>query len=305
MIRCREVRLFAGVLLLLFPSAGATVEKYRPFDFVFRAEASGDPLSVELHGEFHGPDGLMLRVPGFYNGGDTWKIRFSAPREGAWRLRTVSAVADLNGREEQITAGPSTNPNIHGLLRVDANYPHHFRWEDGSRFFLMGYEADWLGLAEMTDPARKTMHRLIDQIHARGFNYVLANVYAHDTRWAPGKSCEWDSGPPAMYAFGGTNEKPDHARLNIDFFKAHEKMMYALWEKGIVAHLMIKVYNKAVNWPASGSVEERRYFRHVAARYQAFPNLVWDFSKESYNEKNNVLQRKTIPTSGIQSCRQI
>ena len=146
----------------------------------------------------------------------------------------------------------------------------------------------------MDDPQRKTMHRLIDQIHSRGFNYVLTNVYAHDTRWAPGKSCEWDYGPPVMYVFGGTNQKPDHTKLNVEFFKAHEKMMFALWEKGIVAQLMIKVYNKDVNWPAGGSEEERAYFRHVAARYQAFPNLVWDFSKESRKEPDNKLKRSLV-----------
>lgn len=278
----------------LLPSAVAavTVSQYRPHDFTFQAKVSGDPFAVELYGEFTGPEGAVLRVPGFYDGANDWKIRFMAPSQGNWMLRTVSPVADLNGRTESIVAGPNKNPNIHGRLRVDQDHPYHFRWEDGTRFFLMGYEADWLGLAAMDDPERKTMHRLIDQMHSRGFNYVLVNVYAHDTSWAPGKSCEWDYGPPAMYVFGGSNEKPDHKRLNTDFFKAHEKMMWALWEKGIVAHLMIKVYNKKVNWPEPGSEEERRFFKYVNARYQAFPNLVWDFSKEAYNERNNVLQKQ-------------
>jgi hypothetical protein len=274
--------------------AATTVSRYRPHDFVFQANVSGDPFAIELYGEFTGPNATVLRVPGFFDGGSTWKIRFMAPHEGEWRLRTVSPVAALNGREELITAGPNSNPNIHGLLRVDPDHPYHFRWEDGTRFFLMGYEADWLGLAHMEDPERKSMNRLVDLMHSRGFNYVLANVYAHDTRWAPGKSCEWDYGPPAMYAFGGTNEKPDHGQLNTEYFKAHEKMMYALWDKGIVAHLMIKVYNKNVNWPAPGSEAERRYFKYVTARYQAFPNLVWDFSKESFNEKNNLLQKQLV-----------
>jgi hypothetical protein len=294
MLQTLAVRLLGCATLLLTTAFGVTVSRYKPHDFTFQAKVQGDPFAVDIHGEFQGPDGIALRGPGFYDGGDAWKIRFMAPREGQWRLRTVSSVASLNGKEEQIIAGPGSNPNIHGALRVDADHPYHFRWEDGTRFFLMGYESDWLGLAQMDDPQRNTMHRLIDQMHSRGFNYVLVNIYAHDTRWAPGKSCEWDYGPPALYAFGGTNDKPDHSKLNIDFFKTHEKMMFALWEKGIVAHMMIKVYNKAVNWPAPGSEAERRYFKHVAARYQAFPNLVWDFSKESYNEKNNTLQRNLI-----------
>ena len=67
-------------------------------------------------------------------------------------------------------------------------------------------------------------------------------------------------------------------------------MMDALQDQGIVAHIMLKVYNKKVKWPAKHSDEERRYFRYVTARYQAYSNVVWDFAKESYNEKDEALQ---------------
>jgi hypothetical protein len=274
--------------------AQSSVTQFRPHDFSFQAKTNGNPFDVEIYGEFTGPAGITLRIPGFYDGAGTWKIRFMAPHPGEWRMKTTSPVTVLNGREERITVVPNDNSNVQGRLRIDADHPYHFRLEDGTRFFLMGYEADWLGMVQMENANRPSMNRLIDLIHSRGFNYVLVNVYAHDTRWAPGKSCEWDYGPPAMYAFGGTNDKPDHSVLNPAFFQAHERMMYALLEKGIVAQLMIKVYNKAVKWPAPGSADERRYFRYVAARYQAFPNLVWDFSKESYNEKDNLLQKSLI-----------
>ena len=71
-------------------------------------------------------------------------------------------------------------------------------------------------------------------------------------------------------------------------------MMEALRDKGIVAHIMLKVYNKMVHWPAPNSVDEERYFRYVVARYQAFSNVVWDFSKEAQNERDNQLQHRLI-----------
>jgi hypothetical protein len=209
-------------------------------------------------------------------------------------MRTVSPVPALNGRTEQITASANTHNRVHGRLQVDPDHPYHFRFEDGTRFFLMGYEADWLGLAGMNDPARAVLHRMVAHMDERGFNYVLVNVYAHDTRWAPGKSCEYDHGPPALYAFEGSNEKPDHTRLNTEFFKRYDVMMDALLERGIVAHMMIKVLNKSVNWPANGSADEKRYFRYVTARYQAYPNLVWDYSKESFKEPDDQLQRSLL-----------
>jgi hypothetical protein len=207
----------------------------------------------------------------------------------------VSAVAALNGRTETaIAATANTSAAIHGNLLVDRLHPHHFVYEDGTRYFLLGYEADWLGAADMLDPQRKVMHALIDQIAARGFNHVLVNVYAHDTGWSRGKQNEWDYGPPALYVFGGTNDAPDHARLNTEYFTIFDGMMRALQDKGIVANLYFKVYNKMVNWPAPGSKDEERYFRYVTARYQAFSNVVWDFAKEQNNERDKALEHRLI-----------
>jgi hypothetical protein len=270
-----------------------STEQYHPHDFAFRATVSGNPFDTELAAEFTGPNATRMRVPGFYDG-DGWKVRFSPPLPGNWKMRTVSAVPELNGKTEDIVAAPNRNANLHGAIEVDPEHPYHFRYQDGARIFPLAYEADWLWGADMLDPARKLMNRLIDQISARGFNWVLVNVYAHDTRWCPGKVNEWDFGPAPVYPWEGTNEKPDHSRLNPRFFKIYDGMMQALLQKGVVAHTMLKVYNKRVNWPPPGSRDEERFFRYVTARYQAFPNLVWDFAKESYNERDNVLQKNLL-----------
>ena len=285
---------FAIALLLAGALHAVDVPQYQPHDFTFAATVSGNPFDVVLEGEFSGPNGQLLRIPGFYDGDGKWKIRFSPPASGIWQMRTSSPVAALNVKTDQIQSTPNRNPNVHGVLRVDPQHPYHFLFEDGSRFFLMGYEADWLWGADMLDPQRKVMHRLIDQIAARGFNYVLVNVYAHDTRWCPGKVNEYDYGPAPVYPWEGTNQKPEHSRLNPRFFQIYDGMMEALRAKGLVAHIMLKVYNKQVNWPPAGSVDESRFFRYVVARYQAYPNIVWDFAKESYNEKNNVLQKNLL-----------
>ncbi len=274
---------------------GVEIEQYHWRDFTFHARLEGNPFDVQLDGEFVGPGGLRLRVPGFYDGENAWKIRFSPTRVGQWSLRTRSPVPALDGKVvEDIRCVPNRHPNVHGGLRVDPAHPHHFVYEDGTRYFLLGYEADWLWAVEMQDPERRAMRRLIEQMASRGFNHVLVNVYAHDTNWAPGRSCPWDYGPPEMFAWEGSNEKPDHSRLNPRFFQLYDGMMEALRQKGIVAHIMLKVYNKRVNWPAKWSADEEKYFRYVAARYQAFSNVVWDFSKESYNEKDDVLQSRLL-----------
>jgi hypothetical protein len=289
-----------AMLCLAAASARSTdtavgIEQWHVHDFPFTAQAAGNPFDVELSGVFTGPGGVRLEVPGFYDGHDTWKIRFAPTRAGAWSLRTVANLPALNGRTvTAITATANTDPVVHGSLLIDPLHRHHFVYEDGTRYFLMGYEADWLGEADMLDPQRKVMHTLIDQMAARGFNHVLVNVYAHDTSWARGKQNQWDYGPPPIYVFGGTNDAPDHTTLNTEYFRIYDGMMEALHAKGIIANLYFKVYNKAVKWPAPGSRDEERYFRYVTARYQAFSNVVWDFSKEQNNERDKALEHRLI-----------
>jgi hypothetical protein len=284
-----------ALLFSAFAATATTIQQYHSHDFEFKADVTGNPFDVELSADFTGPDGARLKVPGFYDGDGTWRIRFSPTRTGEWSFVTSSSLAALAGKTEtNVACVPNQHANIHGGLRVDAAHPHHFLYEDGTRYFLLGYEADWLWAPEPNDPQRKVMNRLIDSMAAHGFNHVLVNIYAHDTSWATNKSCEWDYGPAELYPWEGTNQKPDHSRLNPNFFQHYDSMMEALRDKGIVAHIMIKVYNKKVKWPAKWSGDEERYFRYVVARYGAFCNVVWDFAKESYNEKDDVLQARLI-----------
>jgi CubicO group peptidase (beta-lactamase class C family) len=277
------------------PAGQVSIQQYHSHDFTFAAQTTGNPFDVELTGEFTGPSGVRLRIPGFYDGDGKWKIRFSPTELGEWSLRTSSSLQALDGKTEApIWCEANRHPEIHGGLRVDAVHPYHFVYEDGSRYFLLGYEADWLWGADMLDPKRTLMKTLISQMATRGFNHVLVNIYAHDTSWSPEKKHEWDWGPAAVYPWEGNNEKPDHSRLNPKFFQIYDGMMEALREKGIVAHIMIKVYNKKVKWPARYSRDEERYFRYVTARYQAFSNVVWDYSKEAHNEKDLGLQRRLM-----------
>ena len=93
-------------------------------------------------------------------------------------------------------------------------------------------------------------------------------------------------GPSPLYAWEGSNDAPDHSRMNLAYWQHYDRVMAALAERGIQAHMLMKVYNKQVKWPAHGSDEEKLFFRWLVARYAAYPNVIWDFSKEAHNEKD-------------------
>src|SRR5215831_13457768 len=87
-------------LLVAAACHAVTVEQYHTHDFAFSASVPGNPFDVEVKGEFEGPGGVRLTVPGFYDGKGVWKIRFSPTVTGRWTLRTISETPTLNGRAE-------------------------------------------------------------------------------------------------------------------------------------------------------------------------------------------------------------
>ncbi len=279
-------------LLMALSTAKATdeaefVPRWQPCDFSFRADQKLDnPFSVAFAAEATGPGGVRLRIPGFYDGDGTWKVRLSPTIEGDWSLVTRSSLPALDNRQAAFRCQRNPSPLVHGGLIVDPQYPRHFVYEDGTRFYLLGYECDWLWALDLGQPHLKATEAFLDRLAASGFNYILLNTYAHDTGWRKGRTGDDDFGPPSLYAWEGSNEQPDHGRFNLAYWRHYDRVLEALRQRGIIAHVMIKVYNKMVKWPAKGSAEDDLFFRWVIARYAAYPNVHWDFSKESNNEKD-------------------
>ncbi len=299
----RMLRVCAVVWLSFFAcltaqtdSPSDRIEQYHAYDLVLRGSGQrANEFMVDVSATFEGPKGEKLTIPGFYDGAGNWKVRFSPTSIGKWRYTTrCGADSAMNDRKGEIECVPNTNPNIHGGLKVDRDHPCHFIYEDGTRYFLLGFEADWIWALDMSDPEMPNLKRFVDAIAAHGFNHLVMNAYAHDTTWARGKSNEWDYGPPEMFAWEGTNDKPDQSRMNVRFWQHYDRVIACLQEKGIVAHIMLRVYNKLVNWPKNGSPEDWLYYKHIMSRYQALSNVVWDFSKEAHNEKDTAYKLAVI-----------
>jgi hypothetical protein len=274
-------------LLGLCVSTAANVPRWQPHDFAFTSKAKPqNPFMSTFSATVKGPDGKEFTTPGFFDGSGVWKVRLAPFTEGKWSIVTKSDIADLNGQRADLNCVANSNPRVHGPLRVDKQHPHHFVFEDGTRFYLQGYEYDWLWALDTGKNGVPTIKQSLDLILNHGFNYVILNAYAHDTSWRKGKTGPDDFGPPPLYAWEGSNQQPDHTRMNLSYWQHYDQVIEALHQRGMQAHLFIKVYNKQVKWPNRNSPEEDLYFRWLIARYAAYPNVIWDFSKESYNEKD-------------------
>ena len=62
--------------------------------------AVANPFEVELSATFthtEPPTGTPIVVGGFYDGGGTYRVRFSPPAEGEWKYTTASSASALDG----------------------------------------------------------------------------------------------------------------------------------------------------------------------------------------------------------------
>ena len=273
------------VLIGVTTTAQENPEKWDVLEFTFETRNDHkSPFEVELGLVFSHEDGSRIRVPGFYNGDKEWVVRFCPPETGDWSYLSYSSDSKMAGKEDSFSVTENTKAWQKGPLMVSEKNPQKFIYADGTPYFLLAFELDWLfALDAQNDRDIPKTRQIISTVAEHGYNQIVMNVYAYDAGWGEKDKInpENNYAKPDVFPFGGSNEDPDYSTLNVEFFKRLDRVIEHLNEKKIVSHLMIYVWNKMVNWPVPGSKEDNRYFDYVVKRYQAYPNLIWDISKEA------------------------
>jgi hypothetical protein len=286
-----KIRLLSFITLFLtifpghsiFASDKQECKLYEVIDIELTFTKAKDPFGLVLKGQFTGPNNEKLEIPGFYNGEGKYIIRFSPVASGTWKYITLSSEPKLSGKSGEVICKASEG-NYHGAMVIDPENPKRFRYQDGTPYFLSAFEFDWLFALDLDNPDDiPRTRKIIDRLAENGFNHIVMNVYADDVSWQkdPDLKDKHEFAQPGMFPFMGSNSEPDFSVLNVEFFKRLDRVIGLLAEKNIIAHLMIYVWNKEVNWPEMYTEEDNMYFDYVIKRYQAFPNIVWDISKEA------------------------
>ena len=272
--------------------------KWETLDLSFKAKGNIDqPFQVEMSCEFKGPDGSLFTVPGFFNGDMEWVVRFNPGKEGIWTALSNSSVKSLSGKKYTIEVASAEKGN-HGGIKISDKDPQKLSFEDGTSYNLVANEVDWLFALDYGDPDLPKTKKMVKAITSNGFNQVIMNVYAYDLDWKQSENIDpkYNFGSKKeIFPFLGDNENPDHSALNIEFFKHYDRVIDLLEDNGIIAHIMIYVWNKKVNWPEANSRADDMYFDYVVKRYQAKSNVLWDISKEAlrygYDDPNYITER--------------
>lgn len=231
--------------------------------------------------DFTHESGQRLRRPAFWDGGQTWKVRFAPTKAGQWTWRSFCNVADeglvgqtgeVNAIAPEVAKGtvPENRFHRHGFWRMSPggrNLVH----ADGTPAILVGDTA-W-GL-----PWRATVEQCevyAANRQAKGFNAALLM-----------------SVQPDMYAEGPCDRTQDEGfdigfedlptghinQLNPAYFQTLDKLITIL-----VDHEIVPVYQpvffgfgwkgKSVAGPVLPPEEYARYCRYLVARYGARPAI--------------------------------
>ncbi len=136
--------------------------------FTSSADYENPVQDVRVQVDFTAPDGGKHTIPGFWDGGRTWKVRFSPEQMGTWNYRSHcsnGSDAGLENQTGQFQCVPYDGGNPlyrRGIIRLSDNR-RHLVHSDGTPFFwladtawngaLLSHEGDWA--AYLQDRAAK------------------------------------------------------------------------------------------------------------------------------------------------------
>ena len=152
-----------------------TAETYVASEMTFVAQkAVNNPVfNATLDVVFKNGDKEMT-VPGFWDGGNIWRVRFALPTEGAWTYTTV-----FSDKSDKGVHGITGTVNVkkysgdleiykHGFVKTDPD-KKYFVYADGTPFFYLG-DTHWNYLTEEYDVAGPNAADLNTTSH---FKYIV------------------------------------------------------------------------------------------------------------------------------------
>ena len=228
------------------------------------AKEHADPFNaIQLDAVFATPGGgAELRVPGFWAGGKTWRVRYASPQVGTHRFKTVCSDqtdAGLHGVEGAVEVKPADGDNPlyrRGPMRVSAD-KRYFEHADGTPFLWLA-DTWWWGLVKRIEFPNEFATLTKDRV-AKGYNVVqlVAGLYPDMAAFDPRGENE------AGFPWAG-----DYSRINPAYFdRADERIEYLL-DNG-VAPCVVGAWGYHLPW--LGVERMKQHWRYVIARWGAYP----------------------------------
>ncbi|MBQ7102351.1 MAG: DUF4038 domain-containing protein, partial [Clostridia bacterium] len=153
---------------IINPDITVNAETWVMNELCFESEKSySDPfgeIDIELHLY---SNGRLYKIPGFWDGGNVWKIRFVCPYDGVWYFRTVCTDEEntaMHGKTGKVICTEySGEYDIykHGFVTTSAG-EKYFTYADGTPFFYLG-DTHWSLGGETADMVKTICEKRVSQ----------------------------------------------------------------------------------------------------------------------------------------------
>jgi hypothetical protein len=236
-------------------------------------------LDVAVSAVFtHQTGGDEIRLAGFWNGGNEWRVRFSPTRVGEWHY-TITSDADDSGLTAagSITAVANTGATAldrHGFVKICDN-KRYFTYNDGTPFYWLGdthWQApNYVSITQCNYPGCTCGNQFkheVDNRLAKGF--TVYQTY-FDSGESDGGGQRATTGEPGLWL-------DRHTKINpVTFTEKIDVMFDYLAENGMVIALGYGVHNNTTDHMTEKALLD--ITRYLTARYASYP-IVWITAQE-------------------------
>ncbi|TDD21004.1 DUF4038 domain-containing protein [Kribbella turkmenica] len=242
-----------------------SISVWREHEFVL-TRSHEEQYTAEVSADFEHESGLRLRRPAFWDGGDTWRVRFAAPEAGRWQWSSGDDTGEFG-----VTPPEGEHPfYAHGFWRMSPG-GRSLVHADGTPAILAADTAWAL-------PWRATPEQVREYAadrQAKGFNAVLLMTVQPDMRAVGPRDRTQDDG----FAVGFEDLPEGHLnRPHVEYFQYLDVLLRILVDHGLVPVLQPVFHG--FGWKGldvAGTVvppvEYARYCRYLVARYGAQPAI--------------------------------
>ena len=226
----------------------------------------GSPFAdVQVAAVFTAPSGREARLPAFYDGDGTWRVRFNPGEVGRWSYRTVSRPA--NPDLERDGAFEVTARETRGFLRATPGEAWGFAYENGEPFFAFGDTVYHLfGMAYCGIDVAPFLRRRAEQ----GFNLLRVRLPVSPFHPPDGYN-DWQT--RRTWPWGGSEQAPRFDRLNLEYFRVVDEVVRLADDLGLGLEMIME------GWGFEFPFNSRQIFlpeweelwlKYLIARYDAF-----------------------------------
>lgn len=222
--------------------------------------------SVSVSAEFVS-GGNRIDILGFWNGGNTWVVRWTPTVRGEWTYTITNNVADA-GLTDEGTIEVSGGDDGHGFLRVrDSVNVRAFEYDDATPYFMWGNTYYEMASMAMINDNWKVS---VDESAAHGFTKIRLLVYP----WVSFPGSNYGQPFPITSPFVSNNlDTP-----NISYWNKLDEVVQYIDSAGMVADLVFYGADDLAQYGTSA--QNTRYVEYIVARYGAYTNVIFCMTNE-------------------------